>query len=388
MRRSANSRLYLAAAGLAVAAVVCMFPLVEQVRAFPAGGHHSFLGGPWELVVKTGMAGEGVSFPISVTDENKPGNLDGVLPVIGTPIKVRLEHYLPDLKWETSAVEQSDGGIVARLAIVGPAMEQEVWLSSSDPARQSISSSIGGVAIKAVRDAGTAKELMTGLTDGSAVGIVSVWIEGSNEPLEYVAKPAETIVVPDSKYKLSVLEYMPHYSVDTETKKITNMSDYPINPAIRVSVDDGENTYEQWLWSKFASSPHVQTELALRLTFTDFDLGETEGKYIITSTSAAEAWLLFIQDGKIHAEKALLGRAYSFAGGEYDFSIEKIFESAIIKSDWKNDSENLLHPAIVLTVEQDGKSQRVVLELDKAYHHKTSQGTVILVYRRQKNSSK
>jgi hypothetical protein len=388
MRRSAKSRLYLAAAGLALTAVVFMFPLVEEVGAFPAGGHHSLLGGPWEFVVKTGMTGEGVSFPISVADENKPDNLEGVLPVMGTPIKVRLEQYLPDLKWETSAVEQSNGGIVARLTIVGPGLEQEVWLSSSDPARQSISSSIGGVEIKAVRDTETAKELIEGLTDGSAVGIVSVLTQGSNEPLEYVAKPTETIVVPDSKYKLTILEYMPHYSVDTETKKITNMSDYPINPAIKVIVDDGENTYEQWLWSKFALPPHAQTALALRLTFTDFEPGGTEGKYIITATSAAEAWLLFFQNGKIQAEKALLSRAYSFAAREYAFSIEKIFESAIIKSDWKNDSEKLLHPAIVLTVEHDRKSQRVVLELDKPYHYKTSQGTVILVYRRQKNSSK
>jgi hypothetical protein len=277
-------------ASLAVAAVTCVFALGKQGAAFASDGHHGFLGGPWELVVKLDMEGQGLRFPIAVSDENKPAKLDGILPVMGTPIKVRVEQYLPNLEWETTAVKESGGGIVAKLVVEGPAMEQDVWLSSSDQARQSISSSIGGVSIRALQDAETAEKLIGELTAGEAVGILSVWTDDNNKLFEYVAKPAEMIIVPNSKYKLSVLEYLPHYSIDTETKKVTNLSDRPINPAIKVSVMDGGDTYERWLWSKFPSSPHREAESVLRMTFADLNLGGAEGQYFLITSSGSEPW--------------------------------------------------------------------------------------------------
>jgi hypothetical protein len=369
-------------ASLAVAAVTCVFALGKQGAAFASDGHHGFLGGPWELVVKLDMEGQGLRFPIAVSDENKPAKLDGILPVMGTPIKVRVEQYLPNLEWETTAVKESGGGIVAKLVVEGPAMEQDVWLSSSDQARQSISSSIGGVSIRALQDAETAEKLIGELTAGEAVGILSVWTDDNNKLFEYVAKPAEMIIVPNSKYKLSVLEYLPHYSIDTETKKVTNLSDRPINPAIKVSVMDGGDTYERWLWSKFPSSPHREAESVLRMTFADLNLGGAEGQYFLITSSGSEPWLVFSKEDRTIVQKANMGEPYPFLGDGYSFRIERIFHSAIIKSDWKNESERLLNPAVVAAVEHNGMSQQLVLELNQTRHYNTKHGTIALLYRR------
>ena len=46
--------------------VVCC----NSVMAQSIPGHHSFLGGPWELVVGTDLDGHGLRFPIKVADEN------------------------------------------------------------------------------------------------------------------------------------------------------------------------------------------------------------------------------------------------------------------------------------------------------------------------------
>ena len=97
-----------------------------------------------------------------------------------------------------------------------------------------------------------------------------------------------------------------------------------INPAIKISVDDGENTYEQWLWAKFPSSPHKDLQLPLRMRFTDFNLGSTGGKYILVAARGSEPWLLFSKKGKTRAEKAILGQPYPFSNEQYSFIIENV----------------------------------------------------------------
>ena len=62
--------------------------------------------------------------------------------------------------------------------------------------------------------------------------------------------------------------------------------------------------------------------------------------------------------------------------------------NGILRTDWKNKTEKLLHPAIIATIESDGTAQQAVLEFDKTYHHKSKYGTITLLYRRQAESSK
>lgn len=381
------------AVGIAIAVIAGVTVLINpvwtnRVLAMPAGPHYSFLGGPWELVVKMGLEGQGLRFPLTVSDENKPQELDAILPVMGTPIKVKLDHYVPDLKWETKAVKHRGGGIVARLTIKGKNLDQEIWLSPDDPARQSISSSIGGVAIRKLQAASTAETLMRELTHPKAVGILSVWPENGNLPSEYVAKTTRTTALPESRYKVTVLEYLPHYSIDTKTKKVINQSENPINPAIKVAIDDGEKTTEQWLWAKFPSSPHRKTKLPLRIRFTDFDLRGAKGKHILVVANGMKPWLLLSEKGEKRAEKAVVDRYYPFADKEYSFTIEQIIDKAIIKTEWKNNSDRLLHPAIIATIERNGSERQTVLELNRPFHHRTKFGTLVLLYRRRLASSR
>jgi hypothetical protein len=393
MRSDMKPKGYPEVIGSAVRAIAAMtvltnLALTNHTMAMPAGPHHSFLTGPWELVVRMGLDGEGLRFPLNVSDENKPQKFDAILPVMGTPIKVRLEEYVPDLKWETTAIKHLNGGIAAKLTIKGKNLEQNIWLCSGDPARQSISSSIGGVAIRRLHNPSKAEKLVRELAHPGAVGTLSVWPEDSNSPFEYVIKVAETIAIPRSKYKLTVVEYIPHYSVDTETKKVVSQSEKPINPAIKVAVHDGEKTFEQWLWAKFPSSPHKETKLPLRMRFTDIDLRGAKGKHILVVASGNKPWLLLSKNRKKLVEKAMLGRFYPFADKAYSFSIEKIMDEAIIKTEWKNNSENLSHPAIIATIEQNDPGRQTVLELNKPFHHKTKFGTLVLLYRRRPPASK
>ena len=155
MGTDTKSKLYPGAAGVAVITIAVITLSTNQAWAFPERVRHSSLTGPWELVVQMGMEGQRLHFPVIVSDENKPEKLDNVLPVMGTPIKIRLQQYLPDLRWETTAVKHTAGGIVAKLTIKGENLKQDIWLSPDVPTRQSISSSIGSVAIKKLHDPNT-----------------------------------------------------------------------------------------------------------------------------------------------------------------------------------------------------------------------------------------
>jgi len=367
-----------------VAVVVAAAAVTSLIRVSPAwaGAHHSFLGGPWELVIKMGLEGDGLRFPLVVSDETKPQKFDVVLPVMGTPIRVKLEQYVPDLAWETVAVEDPNGDIVAKLAIKGKNMEQDIWLSPGDPARQSISSRVGGVAIRRFHNSDTAEALVRELAHPKAVGILSVWPEEGGRPFECVAKAGQTVIIPGSAYKLTVLEYLPHYSIDTETKKVVSQSAKPVNPALKVALSDGQKTSEQWLWGKFLSSPHEQATSPLRIRYTDFNLGDDKGAYILAVAGGTRAWLFLSNNQGKRTDKVVLGRFYPFADKQYAFSIEKIMDGATIRTEWKNNSERLLRPAFVATIEESGESEQTVLQLDKPFHHKTKSGVLVLLYKR------
>ena len=353
-----------------------------QTRGMPSAPHHSFLGGPWELVVKMGMEGEALRFPIAAPDESKPQKFDDVLPVMGTPIKVRLEQYLPNLGWETAAIKHPGGGTVAELTVKGAGLEQKVWLSSADVSKQSISSRVGSIAIRGLYEAKTADKLVRKLTDRRTVGILSVWPESGGSPAEYAVTVGETITVPGSKYKLTVKQYLPHYSIDIETRKVVSQTDKPINPAIKVVGNDGTETVEQWLWSKFAAPPHKGKKVPLRMKFADLDLDSLTGKSVLITAPGVKPWLLYSKKGKKRLERTSVGKSHPLADASYSFKIENIVDGAVIKTDWKNKSESLLHPAVVATVEQNGAGRQIVLELNKPSHHKTEFGTLVLLYRR------
>jgi hypothetical protein len=361
--------------------------LADVTWAFPPQARRLRLTGPWELVVQTGMQGKPMAFPLSVSDEDKPEKIDKILPVLGTAVTIKLEQYLPNLQWETTAAKDPQGGIVARLTAKGKNLNQHIWLSSDEESRQATSSSIGSVTLRKLSDPNMFVALLKKLEQGEAAGVLTVRPKGRMSELQYVVVPGQTITVPGSNHKISVVSYLPHYSIDTTTKQVTNLSEKPVNPAVMVSVDDGQNTRQQWLWSRYAS-PHMHTADSLFLKFSDFDLGQSKGKYIVAAVSASESWILFVKDGKVHTEKAVLAKEYPFLMKGYSFNIEQIFDHAVIETKWKNGSEELLNPAVVATVRKGQTQEQIVIELGKPHHQTADSETMVIAYRQKQQPAK
>ena len=117
-----------------------------------------------------GSKGPGYACRCPSPMRTSPRTSVGPLPVMGTPIKVKLERYLPDLKWETTATDDPNGGPVAKLSLRGENLQQDLWLGARDRERQSISAHIGSVAHPGASGAGRTTRSLQELTEPDTVG--------------------------------------------------------------------------------------------------------------------------------------------------------------------------------------------------------------------------
>ena len=137
-----RSRAFLKSLGMLMVLAVMTGPLAGHALAYPkdANPHSQFLGGPYELLVKRGMQGAEMIFPVKVDNDSAPGKLDTVFPIMGSSAKIKLEQFLPELLWEQYTEKSEEGGSVVKLRAVGPNLDQEIWLCVEDTEKQSISS--------------------------------------------------------------------------------------------------------------------------------------------------------------------------------------------------------------------------------------------------------
>ena len=99
--------------------VLAIYGFVPSAFAMMNSSDNSSLSGPYEIVVKMGLEGDGLILPLEVSDQNKPEKLNIAFSVPETALKINLEEYIPDLVWETTAVEYEGNGIAAKLKING-----------------------------------------------------------------------------------------------------------------------------------------------------------------------------------------------------------------------------------------------------------------------------
>jgi hypothetical protein len=371
---------------LAIASVLSL-GWTAGAAGLAASPHHQFVGGPWEVLLKMGLEGSAVRVPVTVTNESKSQSLDAMVPVAGTPIRVRLERYLPNLKWETNATEDPNGGPAARLSLRGEGLQQDLWLCARDRERQSITAHIGSVAIRELPGPVSPSALKE-LTDPNTVGVLAIWLSEGGSPLVYAVKPGKTVDLPDSSWKLSVLRYVPHYSIDRATKKVTNLSDKPENPAIEVRVEGDQRDRQQWLWSRFSMAPHKTEQLPFRARFVDFQVESGAGRYLLAVAPGRRSYLFHFEDGKRCIEPMEPAQRYLFEDKRYSFAVEEVRPHVRIATAWKDGSEVLLHPAVVAIISQGNATRQVVLELGQPCHHKTTLGTLVLLYRHVPDATK
>lgn len=342
------------------------------------------------MVVQMGMGGEALRFPVKVSDESKPQSLNQVLPIIGSPGMLDLRQYYPDLKLDTTAQEQPEGGTVVKLRVEGPKLQQEFWLCGKDEARGSISAPVGKIMLKQLFEPNQLKTMAQALTRDGAIGVLTVETADRKMGWDYALARNRRIEVPAQQTTIEILDFMPHYSIDTETKKVTSLSDKPVNPAIKVKLTRGPETAEQWLWANFPDFAHKEEKAGnaapLRLRYQYYDLrGETK-TYLILTGGREKPRVIFSEDGNLADQELDAKMAYSLEK-DYSFKVEQVYPRALLKTAWKNGTERLLHPALVAQWRQGNEKQEFLLELNQPHHLKTEKGMMVVLFRRVNQGS-
>lgn len=343
-----------------------------------AGPHDAFMGGPWEVMVRIGLEGDILHFPMAVDDESQAQVLSQVLPVRGTSVVLTFTKFVPDLVWTTACVPTPAGGCVAKLQLTGAGLDQQLWLSTGDVGKQSISAPIGGVAIREVRCRTTLEALMQPHT----VGVLTLSGTDSNDVQEIPAQLDRPTPLADGRSTLTVLRYEPHYAMDRQTKAVTSVSEEPVNPAVHIRLQRDAQVHEQWVWERFTAPPHETRAFPLQVRFANTLLGPAENKYLLAVVRNGDAYLCSRRENRLSGAPAILQRPYPFGESGYAFTIAEVAHGATIQNTWMNNSNRLVRPALVGTIQTGETRKQVVLEFNKPYHYKTEEGTLVLIYRR------
>ena len=351
--------------------------------AHGAGPHDAFLKGPWEVMVRVGLDGDTLHFPIQVKNESKAQLLSQLLPVRKTPVTIRFRHYVPDLGWDMRCFDDPNGGHVAQLTLQGPNLNQTLWLDAMDPKKRVVSSQIGGIEIKAWQNSRTCESLFREIVKPQAVGVLSAWDNAGDMPVESVVTPGDVILLEGARARLTVLRYVPHYSVDKDTKAVVSLSQEPVNPAILVRAEIQGQPHERWVWSRFDAPPHQTIDFPVRVSFSSTQFGgNPEGKYQLLTIKGCQPKMLSVREDRLVLDDVTSQRRFSFANDQYGVLVNQVRCGAHIKTVWHNRSDRLIRPALVATLRSDMIEREVVLEFNKPYHYKTDSGTLVLVYRR------
>jgi len=89
--------------------------------------------------------------------------------------------------------------------------------------------------------------------------VITVEDKVHNKTEDVTVKLNSSFAIKDSKLKVQVGQFLPDFKMDGAT--ITSRSDEPNNPAVRVTVYDGDNEiFKGWLYSKFPAIHPFQHE--------------------------------------------------------------------------------------------------------------------------------
>ncbi|MCF7974566.1 MAG: hypothetical protein K9N55_12175, partial [Phycisphaerae bacterium] len=229
----------------------------------------------------------------------------------------------------------------------------------------------------------TGATLFQRLVEPEVVGVLSAWDQDAEVPVESAIMPGAVIRLKASQAQLTVLRYVPDYSVDKDTKAVVSLGTEPVNPAVQVRAEIHGQIFERWVWSRFDDPPHSKIEFPVRVSFACTELGpQPDGKYQLLTVPGCAPKMLSVRQGHRVLDEVTPETPFGFTHPDYTVTVKQVRCGAHIKTVWLNRTNRLIRPALVATLRSQLIEQEVVLEFNKPYHFKTDSGTLVLVYRR------
>ena len=166
-------------------------------------------------------------------------------------LQVEVNRYLPDSVLSDRLVDDDPHVNPAIEVSFSPTgRDAPTWLFANEPS--TIGSTIAR--FRLVDTEAELAELLSGslANETTSDGIVEIEYEGTAHEISLAEGLARELPVGDTGYTVRILRYLPHASVGPD-RKLTNVSDDPINPAIEVELTgpDGVERLTQLAFAKY-----------------------------------------------------------------------------------------------------------------------------------------
>lgn len=151
-------------------------------------------------------------------------------------------------------------------------------------------------------------------------------------------------------YEIKVLQVIPDFIIDSDTKEVKSRSEQFNNPAMKVMVKGPSGEDVRWLFSKFPEFDKFQKKIneELELAYRHEDVvGSFQWEVILTDGPALKKTIVFIKDNQVVKKIPwTLGLEYPIDGTGYVIKPEKFFADATLMPEVINASDEPKNPAL------------------------------------------
>jgi len=297
---------------------------------------------------------------------------------------LRLTRYLPMAQLEQEVVPADDGVPSVLVSIDGPKQHYRRWMIADDPDRNRLLSLVGTWRYMTVRTDEERNALFEQFRDEFVrPPLLLVGRPDSKGWVRVEAEPGRTFDLEEIGAKVRILEFYPHFGIDTESRP-SNLSDQRVNPAALVEMEYGGKKGTRWVFAKFgAFSSHEKPDLPLpaRLDCPPEKKGTSPDFVIVgVGDSRHEVWT---RHGESTSSAPLTqDEAVKVAGSAYEFKVVRFEPRGVLREKYVPvEGRRGIPAACVEVVGEGGGGESCWIELNKERALATPQGSVSLLLR-------
>ncbi len=265
---------------------------------------------------------------------------------------VAMNGYWPDHAME---LEVEPAGPGARQQAVLPALGLKrarssnglMWLfDEGQPGGGRIDAGGAGV-LAFVWQASRAEKLLSEIEAGDSARSPHVLVAGARK-LEVAVGKSYAIEGFDGLVK--VLSVYRDFVIDPETKRPSERSNSPNNPAMQVEIldEDGGSIAKRWLFAKFPSFGHEGKAPGPEMQYEYRDQGASFTRGLLLVGETAEAWA--IEDGALKGKSSIKDQRTISIGGE-ELVVAALHESAVASHRHVTRSQDAINPVVEVEIQ-------------------------------------
>ena len=312
--------------------------------------------------------------------------LDQVVALPAPLAPIRLKRYLPRAVCEQRMVlDKGDGANPAiELFVGGPTQSYRQWLVANDIERNRLISLVGKWRYMAVADKAQRDELF-GRFKGelSREPVLSIGKSDGGSSTEMPAKPATSRKLNDLNCTIHVREFYPHFGIDGQTDKPTNVSDRRMNPAVLLEVEHGDRREQRWVFARFPAFRVDKSEqLPFRITL-DCPMGQRTDTpdFALVTIGTAEHELWRHEGDKSTHKPIALNEPVEVPGSPYAFHMTRFEPSARLIEEYRPTDERRAVAALQIeTNDTSAPPTRLWLEKGRQRIISTEKGPMTVAF--------